>query len=78
MKLDQCDELDDPSAAGVGSMARARDVYIWNAKLSDTRMVALCRWPRVKSLVLAEDSGSPTPVTERGFRRWATSAPSKP
>src|SRR5947209_2705984 len=30
-------------------------------------MKALCRWPAIKSLTLAENSSNPTPITRAGF-----------
>jgi hypothetical protein len=66
VRLDQC-RIDDTSAAGVGSIAAAKACYIWNVELSDAGMKALCRWPAIKSLTLAENSRNPTPITEVGF-----------
>jgi hypothetical protein len=66
IKIDQC-KIDDASAAGIGSMARVKDCYVWNAEFSDAGMKALCRWPRIESLVLCENAHNPTPITEEGF-----------
>ncbi len=66
LKIDQC-EIDDASAAGIGAMAGVKDCSIWNTTLSDAGMRALCRWPRIKALVLAENASNPTPITEAGL-----------
>jgi hypothetical protein len=64
--IDQC-AIDDAAAAGLGAMAGLTDVYVRNTQLSDTGMRALCRWPRVESLVLCEDVSNRSPITAAGF-----------
>jgi hypothetical protein len=70
LRLDQC-RIDDASAAGIGSVAAAKACYIWNAEISDAGMKAMCRWPAIKSLTLAENSSNPTPITSAGFAALA-------
>lgn len=66
VKIDQC-RLDDASTAGIGTMPHVKDCHIWNTEMSDAGMQSLCRWPRIKSLVLCENSSNPTPITHVGF-----------
>jgi hypothetical protein len=67
LKVDQGD-IDDDMAAGLGSLQTVEDAYIWNVKFTDARMASLCRLTRLRSLVLCENSGSTTPLTDAGFR----------
>nr|WP_246173532.1 hypothetical protein [Limnoglobus roseus] len=65
--VDQCN-IDDTAAAGIGSVARLKNGHLWNAALSDAGMRRLCRWPRVRSLTLGENSDNQPPITAAGFK----------
>ncbi len=59
-------KIDNVSAQAIGAMTALKSCHIHNAQMTDAGMKAMCRWPAIRSLYLAESSvagGNTKPIT---------------